>query len=158
MKGPCLEAESCVSDETTVLYRASVKIFWCLMTGHSCDPGELWVSWAQERRGAGVLTLTKPWLTTGQCNVGTRSFSSHSYPGHRHEEYHGHSPTYDTTHATTNWQQLHIVTVYCIALFISKQLQELQYFQQEKNIPQRKSWRWSWNEERLLIDIINKPK
>ena len=43
---------------------------------------------------AGVLTLT-----TGQCNVGTGlSFSSHSYPGPG-PAYHGHSPTYDTSHS-----------------------------------------------------------
>ena len=60
MKCPCLEAQN-PAWVAIVLYCVSVKIFWWLMTGHSCDPGELWVSWAQERRGAGVLTLTKRW-------------------------------------------------------------------------------------------------
>ena len=109
--------------------------------------GELWSWWAMSERGrgAGVLTLTKPWLTTGQCNVGTRSFSSHSYPGHSMRSIMVTSPTYDTTHATSGHYSLTAtthLTRYCNALFISKQSAELQYFQWEnsKNSDLKVKW------------------
>ena len=67
----------------TSIVQCIVKIFWWLMTGELCWwwAGELWVE--SERRGAGVLTLTTG-PSTDHYHVGThRSFSSHSYPGHR---------------------------------------------------------------------------
>ena len=67
----------------TGIVQCIVKIFWWLMTGELCWwwAGELWVE--SERRGAGVLTLTTG-PSTDHYHVGThRSFSSHSYPGHR---------------------------------------------------------------------------
>ena len=87
------------------------------------DHGELWVGRrvsGEERSGC---FDTDHWCWPLQCGdtLTQPSFSSHSYPGiARHEpEYHGHSPPYDTTHATTHSHQLstNIFLEYCFIFF-----------------------------------------
>ena len=160
----------------TGIVQCIVKIFWWLMTGELCWwwAGELWVE--SERRGAGVLTLTTG-PSTDHYHVGTRSFSSHSYPGHRRwytawgvswspvPRMTQHKPQLTVTNYTQIWTvSFSVSPSSSLKILISKHLIKRKEFTNNRHCPYREKvrnqWQWFLNHQEWLNnwDILALPK